>query len=70
VNVTAFSEEALQDAVANYGPIAVVGRPKVLSLQAIDASHSDLTYYTSGVYYNPECKSDLDDLDHGESMVS
>jgi len=54
VNVTAFSESALQDAVANAGPVAV----------AIDAAHPMFRFYTSGVYYNPRCKSAIDDLDH------
>jgi len=54
VNVTAFSESALQDAVAGAGPVAV----------AIDAAHPSFRFYTSGVYYNPRCKSGIDDLDH------
>ena len=54
VNVTSFSEPALQDAVANVGPIAI----------AIDASHPSFRFYTSGVYYEPQCQSGLDNLDH------
>lgn len=53
VNVTS-GEEHLQDAVATKGPIAV----------AIDASHPPFRYYLSGVYYQPDCKNDIDDLDH------
>jgi len=59
VNVTSYSESALEDAVANNGPVAV----------AIDASHSDFTFYTSGVYYNPNCASDINDLDHEVLVV-
>lgn len=54
VNVTSFSEAALQNAVATVGPIAI----------AIDASAPDFRYYASGVYYSTVCKNDLDDLDH------
>jgi C1A family cysteine protease len=54
VNVTAFSEPALQAAVALNGPVAV----------AIDAAHPEFTFYSSGVYYNPRCGSSLDALDH------
>jgi len=54
VNVTAYSESALQDAVATAGPVAV----------AIDAAFPMFRFYTSGVYYNPRCQSSLDDLDH------
>eukprot|EP01132_Coremiostelium_polycephalum_P009931 gene9931-12177_t len=54
VNVTSFSEPALQNAVATVGPVAV----------AIDASAPDYRYYSSGVYYSTVCKNDLDDLDH------
>jgi len=59
VNVTEFSEEALQDAVATIGPVAV----------AIDAAHEEFEYYKSGVYYNPNCKNDIDSLDHEVLVV-
>lgn len=52
VNVTD-GEPGLQDAVA-LGPVAV----------AIDASHPEFRYYTSGVYYQADCGNTLDDLDH------
>jgi cathepsin L len=42
------------DAVGTVGPVTV----------AIDASHPSLTYYTSGVYYEPACGNTPDDLDH------
>lgn len=53
VNVTS-SEDALQDAVATIGPVAV----------AIDASHPSFRFYTSGVYYEPACQNGVNDLDH------
>jgi C1A family cysteine protease len=52
VNVTT-GEEDLLDAVA-LGPVAV----------AIDASHPEFRYYTSGVYYQPNCGNTTNDLDH------
>ncbi|EFA80934.1 counting factor associated protein [Heterostelium album PN500] len=54
VNVTSFSEPALQNAVATVGPVAI----------AIDASAPDFRFYSSGVYYSSVCKNGLDDLDH------
>ena len=58
VNVSS-SELALQHAVATVGPVAV----------AIDAAHDECVFYGSGVYYNPQCKSDDDDLDHEVLVV-
>jgi len=52
VNVTT-GEEYLLDAVA-LGPVAV----------AIDASHPEFRYYTSGVYYQANCGNTTDVLDH------
>jgi C1A family cysteine protease len=52
VNVTQ-GEDDLLSAVA-IGPVAV----------AIDASHPEFRYYTSGVYYQANCGNTLDDLDH------
>jgi cathepsin L len=53
VNVTSFSEDALQSAVA-MGPVAI----------AIDASLDTFRFYGSGVYYDPKCRSGFDFLDH------
>ncbi|EGC35214.1 hypothetical protein DICPUDRAFT_55299 [Dictyostelium purpureum] len=54
VNVTAGSINALLNAVATQGPVAI----------AIDASVDDFRYYQSGIYSNPSCKNGPDDLDH------
>jgi len=58
VNVSS-SESALQHAVATVGPVTV----------AIDAAHDEFEFYSSGVYYNPQCKNDLNDLDHEVLVV-
>ncbi|KAK0043948.1 digestive cysteine proteinase 2 [Biomphalaria pfeifferi] len=50
---------ALKVAVFNKGPISV----------AIDASHKSLSFYANGVYYEPECRSDPDGLDHAVLAV-
>jgi len=57
VNVTSGSEEALKVAIASRGPISV----------AIDAAHKSLSFYSNGVYYEPECSST--DLDHAVLAV-
>ena len=44
----------LNDALANVGPISV----------SIDATPDDFYFYQGGLYYNKECKSGMDDLDH------
>jgi C1A family cysteine protease len=59
VNVTEFDENALMDALASQGPVSI----------SIDASHPGLSFYTSGIYYDPACKSDLNDLDHSVLAV-
>jgi hypothetical protein len=48
------SQSALMDALANVGPISV----------AIDAALKSFSFYSSGVFYDPACASDPDDLDH------
>jgi cathepsin L len=54
VNITSGDEDALVDAIATAGPCAI----------AIDASHPSFTFYTGGVYYEPQCKNGINDLDH------
>jgi len=58
VNVTEGSEDDLADAVV-LGPVAV----------AIDASQPNFYFYMSGVYYNANCKNDINDLDHEVLVV-
>lgn len=45
VNVTSGDNDALKVALAVHGPISV----------AIDASHKTFSFYSNGVYYDPEC---------------
>jgi len=59
VNVSAGAESALQYSVATFGPVSV----------AIDAAHAEFEFYSSGVYYNPKCKNDANDLDHEVLVV-
>ncbi|KAL8558058.1 hypothetical protein ACOMHN_022951 [Nucella lapillus] len=54
VNVTAYNQTALKLAIALKGPVSV----------GIDASHKSLSFYANGVYYEPDCGSSPDDLDH------
>ena len=57
VDLTAGSEDELTNAVANIGPIAV----------AMDGSHSSFQFYSSGIYYEPDCSST--NLDHSPTVV-
>jgi len=57
VDLPTQSEDALQSAVKNIGPIS----------GAIDAGHSSFQFYSSGVYYDSQCSST--NLDHGINVV-
>jgi len=57
VNVT--GNEATQVALAKHGPLSV----------SIDAGHRSLSFYSSGVYYEPECNNTIDGLDHSVLAV-
>lgn len=54
VNVTSYDPEALELALFKHGPVTV----------AIDASQRTFSFYSHGVYYEPECGNQPDDLDH------
>lgn len=45
VNVTSGDENALRIALVKNGPIAV----------GIDAAHKTFSFYTKGIYYDPQC---------------
>ncbi|XP_073986481.1 C1 family peptidase 26-29-p [Rhodnius prolixus] len=59
VNVTSNDENALRLAIFKHGPISV----------AIDADHRSFSFYSNGVYYDPECKNKVDELDHAVLAV-
>ncbi|XP_050671601.1 digestive cysteine proteinase 1 [Leptidea sinapis] len=59
VNVTAKDEKALKLAIFKHGPISV----------AIDASHKTFSFYSNGVYYDPQCKNKVEELDHAVLAV-
>lgn len=52
VNVTPSDLNAFKLALTERGPLSV----------AIDASHLSFSFYSSGVYYEPECRSGLDGI--------
>lgn len=57
VDIPQGNENKLKAALATIGPVSV----------AIDASHESFQFYSSGVYYEPECSPDQ--LDHGVLAV-
>jgi len=59
VNVTSGDQNALRVAIAKHGPVSI----------GIDASHRSLSFYSSGVYYEPECGNTLNSLDHAVLAV-
>lgn len=59
VNVTSGDADALKVAVAKHGPISI----------AIDASHKTFSFYSNGVYYDPQCGNKPEQLDHAVLLV-
>jgi C1A family cysteine protease len=59
LNVASGDEMALQTAVATVGPIAV----------AIDASSDAFQFYSTGVYLDKKCRSDMYSLNHAVLVV-
>lgn len=57
VDVPTGDENKLKAALATIGPVSV----------AIDASHESFQFYSTGVYFEPECSPD--NLDHGVLAV-
>ena len=53
------SEDALKEAVANVGPVAV----------GIDGEQLTLKFYSGGVYDDPKCGSRTQDLNHAVLVV-
>jgi len=59
VNVTSKSPKALKVALFKNGPVTV----------AIDASHKSFTFYSNGIYFEPTCGNEVDNLDHQVLVV-
>ncbi|GAB0089449.1 digestive cysteine proteinase 1 [Sergentomyia squamirostris] len=59
VNVTPSNVNAFKVALFKHGPLSV----------AIDASRKTFSFYSHGVYYDKECKNDVDGLDHAVLAV-
>ncbi|XP_054709924.1 digestive cysteine proteinase 2-like [Uloborus diversus] len=59
VNVTSGDLQALKQAIAKQGPISV----------SIDAAHKSFSFYSHGVFYEPDCKNGEDQLDHSVLAV-
>jgi C1A family cysteine protease len=59
VNVTQYDATALKKALVENGPITI----------AINAAVRSFSFYSNGVYYDPECYGDEDHLDHQVLLV-
>ena len=59
VNVTSGDSDAVKVALVKNGPLSI----------GIDASHRSLSFYSSGVYFEPECNNTPDGLDHAVLLV-
>ncbi|XP_031627880.1 cathepsin L1-like [Contarinia nasturtii] len=58
-NIPTGDEKLLQEALATVGPIST----------CIDASHESFQHYGSGIYHEPQCSSNIDDLNHAVLIV-
>ncbi|XP_043915938.1 digestive cysteine proteinase 2-like [Protopterus annectens] len=58
-NVTSGDAEALRLAIFKNGPVAV----------SIDAAHKSFSFYSNGVYFEPQCGNTTDRLDHAVLAV-
>lgn len=52
-------EEALKNAVATLGPVAA----------GIDASHVSFQRYSKGIYYESDCRNDVENINHAVLVV-
>ncbi|KAL1115154.1 hypothetical protein AAG570_007185, partial [Ranatra chinensis] len=59
VNVTSGDEAALRLAIFKHGPVSI----------AIDASLKTFSFYSNGVFFDPDCKNKVDELDHAVLAV-
>ncbi|XP_031333665.1 cathepsin L1-like [Photinus pyralis] len=59
VTIQEGDEEALKEALSNIGPIAV----------GMDASSENWQFYGGGIYYEPDCKSAIENLNHAVTLV-
>lgn len=59
VNVTTHNEKALKLAIFKHGPVSI----------AINAALKTFSFYSHGVYYDPNCKGGEEDLDHAVLAV-
>ncbi|ESP01269.1 hypothetical protein LOTGIDRAFT_111926, partial [Lottia gigantea] len=59
VNVTTLNATAMKIALFNNGPVSI----------AIDAALKSLSFYSSGVFYDPKCGNKPEDLDHAVLAV-
>jgi cathepsin L len=57
--IPSMDDSALMEALYSRGPIAV----------SLDASSDAFTFYSSGIYYDLQCKYEYDDLDHAMVAV-
>ncbi|CAK1590825.1 unnamed protein product [Parnassius mnemosyne] len=59
VDVTPNNEIALRLAIFKYGPVSVV----------IDASQKSFSFYSHGVYFEPNCKNKIYQMNHAVLVV-